>query len=486
MNKTAGTPDVWLVPLAFPSHARCFLQFGKLLASHKLTVTFFSTKGDDRTLGLQSTFKSWKIEGLDIRLRYVEIEEPDVADRPDELELWAWVVRQQEERMESILKQESGLSQAKPTCVISDLWVPGVHESALKYKIPAWIFSAFSLGYTGTAVFLSQLRAKGILKLPSSPLDTVSQEEFISLPGLPLMRVCEVDGVSAFSSNFVQQVAKRNGPSLKKSEVIIFSTFEELEKRGFRECKMLVQEKKESRKVYTVGPLFPLTSEDATSTADNPERHPCLKFLDGQADSSVLFVAFGSMWQLPPEQMQEIAFGLEASQQSFLCAFHPAKTARYPTGNIFDIISPDCVSRTEERGLFVQGWVPQLHILGHPAVRGFLSHCGHNSLLESLSMGVPLLTWPLLGDQSMNARFAVDEIQAGLEIEKDQRGQGLVDRKEVEKKVRALFHSEEGKTARKNALRMREMASRSVAEDGSSYNNIQALVARIRGLAAEK
>ncbi|KAL2632422.1 hypothetical protein R1flu_017108 [Riccia fluitans] len=230
--------------------------------------------------------------------------------------------------MESILKQESGLSQAKPTSVISDLWVPGVHESALKYKIPAWIFSAFSLGYTGTAVFLSQLRAKGIWKLPSSPLDIVSQEEFISLPGLPLMRVCEVDGVSAFSSNFVQQVAKRNGPSLKKSEVIIFSTFEELETRGFRECKMLVQEKKESRKVYTVGPLFPLTSEDGTSTADNPERHPCLKFLDGQADSSVLFVAFGSMWQLPPEQMQEIAFGLEASQQSFLCAFHPAKTAR--------------------------------------------------------------------------------------------------------------------------------------------------------------
>ncbi|KAL2632423.1 hypothetical protein R1flu_017109 [Riccia fluitans] len=491
--KKDATPNIWLKPVAFPSHVRCFFQFAKLLASHKLIVTVFCTKGNDETLGLHATLESWRsTEAIDIRLSYVEIEEPDFADGPDDPEQWAWVCRQQEERMDSILKHVSGVGQPTRTCVISDIWIPGVHESALKYNIPAWFFSAFSVGYIGATVYLSQLQAKGILKIPFSPLDTDSQEEYISIPGLPLLRLCELDHCSQFSSHPFHPLGKRNGQSLKKSEVIIFSTFEELESRAFRECKILVrntavEKKGETKKIYTVGPLFPLKSEGARSTADDPERHPCMKFLDGQADSSVLFVAFGSVWELPPEQMQEIAFGLEGSEKSFLCAFHAAaKTPQYPTGNIFDVISSDCISRTKERGLFVQGWVPQLQILGHPAIGGFLSHCGHNSFLESLGMGVPLLTWPLLCDQPMNARFVVDEIHAGLEIEKDPRGEKLVDRKEVEKKVRDLLQSEEGKAARKNAHQIRELALQSVAEDGSSYNNIRSLVTRIRGLAEWK
>ncbi|KAL2631392.1 hypothetical protein R1flu_016078 [Riccia fluitans] len=489
-SKIEATTNVWIVPLAFVSHVRCFLQFAKLLARHKLTVSFFSTKGVAKTLGLQATLECWINEGLDIHLRYIEIEEPDFATGADDFEQWASVFRQQEQRMDSILKQASGLGQSKPTCVISDLWVPGVHESTLKYSIPAWIFSSFSLGYTASAAYFSQLKSKGILKLPPSPLDTVSQEEFISLPGLPLMRLCDLCEEGFFSSHTISQFANRNGESVQKSEIIILSTFEELEPRAFRECKVLLREaatkdKREARKVYPVGPLFPLSSTPAASSTANEERHLCLKFLDGQADSSVLFVAFGSTWQLAPEQMQEIAFGLESSGQSFLCVFLPAaRTALYPTGNVFDIISPDCVSRTKERGLFVEGWVPQLQILGHSAVGGFLSHCGQNSILESLSMGVPILAWPLFIDQVMNARFVVDEIQAGLEITRDQNTKGLVDRKEVESKARAFFKSEAGKEARKNALRIRELALRSVAENGSSYKSVQSLVDRIRGLAA--
>ncbi|KAL3689239.1 hypothetical protein R1sor_015548 [Riccia sorocarpa] len=81
----------------------------------------------------------------------------------------------------------------------------------------------------------------------------------------------------------------------------------------------------------------------------------------------------------------------------------------------------------------------------------------------------------------MNARFVVDEIQAALEITRDPSGESSVDRKEVETKVRALFQSEEGKQARKNALRIKELALHTVSEKGSTYKNIQALVTRIRG-----
>lgn len=57
---------------------------------------------------------------------------------------------------------------------------------------------------------------------------------------------------------------------------------------------------------------------------------------------------------------------------------------------------------------------------------------------------------------------------------------GFVDRKELEKSVRTLFHSDEGNLVRRNCLMMREMARKAVQENGSSWKNIEALVALIR------
>ncbi|KAL3689224.1 hypothetical protein R1sor_015533 [Riccia sorocarpa] len=174
-SKEEVTPNVWVVPLAFLSHVRCFLQFAKLLASHNLPVTFFCTKWDEKSLGLQATIESWRGEGLDIRLRYIEMEEPNFSAGADDFQEWKLVFQRQEGWIDSILEHESVLAHSRPTCVISDLWVPGVHESAVKYRVPAWVFSSLSLCYTGSAAYISQLQDKGILKLPHSPLDPVCQ-----------------------------------------------------------------------------------------------------------------------------------------------------------------------------------------------------------------------------------------------------------------------------------------------------------------------
>ncbi len=48
-------------------------------------------------------------------------------------------------------------------------------------------------------------------------------------------------------------------------------------------------------------------------------------------------------------------------------------------------------------------WAPQNDILGHPAVKAFLTHAGINSLYEAAYHGKPIVSVPLIVDQPANA-----------------------------------------------------------------------------------
>ncbi|KAJ0011521.1 hypothetical protein Pint_33901 [Pistacia integerrima] len=124
----------------------------------------------------------------------------------------------------------------------------------------------------------------------------------------------------------------------------------------------------------------------------------------------------------------------------------------------------------EGRGLIIRGWAPQVLILDHEAVGGFVTHCGWNSTLEGVSAGVPMAAWPVSADQFYNEKLLTQVLKIGVSVG------NYIKREAVEKAVEAILTSDEAKEMRSRAKALGEMAKRAVEEGGSSYSDLNALI----------
>ncbi|KAG0591075.1 hypothetical protein M758_1G143800 [Ceratodon purpureus] len=172
--------------------------------------------------------------------------------------------------------------------------------------------------------------------------------------------------------------------------------------------------------------------------------------------------------------------GLENSSQPFLWILRPS-----------DSLPAGFEDRVKGRGMCYSGWVPQTSILTHPATGGFLSHCGWNSTLESVSAGVPILGWSRGADQHLICRFLVDTARVAMELQKDPPSENDVDnmvvnpmrhvtREEIAVKVRKLMREEEGSAVRARMASMRDAAAEATAAGGSSRRSLDAYVQLLR------
>ncbi|KAK9678170.1 hypothetical protein RND81_11G193000 [Saponaria officinalis] len=148
--------------------------------------------------------------------------------------------------------------------------------------------------------------------------------------------------------------------------------------------------------VYPVSPILELGEKRGGGTDTRDES--VIQWLDGQPMSSVVFLSFGSRGTFDEEQVKEIANGLEKSGHRFLWALRKPPSPRglgVSSDNkpFLETLPEGFVDRTGGRGKII-GWASQVEVLAHPAVGGFISHCGWNSTLESLWFGVPIATWP--------------------------------------------------------------------------------------------
>ncbi|XP_034710734.1 LOW QUALITY PROTEIN: UDP-glycosyltransferase 88A1-like [Vitis riparia] len=263
---------------------------------------------------------------------------------------------------------------------------------------------------------------------------------------------------------------------LPKSAGIIVNTFEVLEARALKAISDgLCDPQSPTPPIFCIGPLI---AADDRLGGDMPE---CLTWLDSQPKRSVLFLCFGSLGVFSAEQLKEIAIGLERSGQRFLWVVRSppnedqSKRFLAPPDPDLDLLLPDgFLDRTKDRSLVVKSWAPQVAVLNHESVGGFVTHCGWNSLLEALCAGVPMVAWPLYAEERFNRVILVEEMKLALPMEELE--DGFVKASEIEKQARQLMESEEGKSIRNQIMVMKEAAEAAMSDGGSSRVALMKLV----------
>ncbi|WVZ65585.1 hypothetical protein U9M48_014921 [Paspalum notatum var. saurae] len=445
MGSSDQSIHVLLLPFPAQGHINPLLQFGKRLAGRSgvrctLAATRFVISSTKPTPS--SVYVAAFSDGCDSR-------------GPDEL---GGVGAPYFERLESagsetldeLLRSESELG--RPVhAVVYDAFLPWAQRVARRHGAAA-------------AAFLTQTCAVDILyahawdgRVPPPPL---RPEDVRDLPGLSCQ--LEVSDMPTFltDENFppsFRELLVNQFLGLDTADHVLVNSFYDLEPQ---EADYLAS----TWRAKMVGPTVPSAFLDNLLPDDvsygihlhTPMTAESKVWLDAQKPHSVLYVSFGSMASLGPNQMGEIAEGLYRSGKPFLWVVRATETAKLPEG---------FADRVKDRALIVP-WCPQLEVLAHPSVGCFMTHCGWNSTVEALSAGVPMVAMPNWSDQTTNAKYIQDVWRVGVRVRPD--AQGVVRSAEVERCVRDVMEGEMCEEFKTRALSWSSKAKKAMGEGGTS------------------
>ncbi|KAI3518834.1 hypothetical protein L1887_07667 [Cichorium endivia] len=346
-----------------------------------------------------------------------------------------------------------------------DMFCTSMIDVANDLDIPCYLFFASPAAYLGFVLHLTTLPATDSIE-SAAELTVPSYAKPVPSNALPVF--CINKNEFGYST-FVQHAVRYN-----ETKGIVVNTFQELEPYALDS---LSSSYMNLPPIYSVGPI--IDHVGPVKWHSNRSRlEKTIGWLDRQPSSSVVFLCFGSMGSLTPAQVKEIAMGLERAGHRFLWALREPAKLNIELPNDYECLDnnlfPDgFIDRTTEIGL-VCGWVPQVSVLAHKAIGGFVSHCGWNSILESIFYGVPTATWPLYGEQQLNAFEMARELGLSVEIRLDSRDKGgdLVLAKEVERGVKELMDGGDGEL-RKKVKEMSEKSKKALMENGSSFRALE-------------
>nr|XP_016436270.1 PREDICTED: zeatin O-xylosyltransferase-like [Nicotiana tabacum] len=171
--------------------------------------------------------------------------------------------------------------------------------------------------------------------------------------------------------------------------------------------------------------------------------------------------------------------GLELSKQNFIWVLRDADEVDN-SGKSKKLKLPEGFEeRAKGVGLVVREWAPQPEILAHPSTGRFLSHCGWNSCIESITLIVPIATWPMHYDQPKNGFLVTEILKIGLAVREWEKRDELITASAIENVVRKLMTSEEGDVIRNKAKELGEAVRQSTQKGGAARMELESFIAHI-------
>ncbi|KAI3756722.1 hypothetical protein L1987_56544 [Smallanthus sonchifolius] len=351
---------------------------------------------------------------------------------------------------------------------VVDMFCTCMIDVANEFNVPTDVFFTSNAAFLGFKLFVQTLsddRNQDVVELTNSDTE-VSVPGFVKpVPTKVFWTVLQTREGLEFALFFARR--------LREVHAIMVNTFLELETHAIESLSADVS----IPKVYPVGPILNLEGSSGNDDV--------IRWLDGQPPSSVVVLCFGSMGCFDEVQVKEIARGLELSGHRFVWSLRrpPSdETSKVPSDyeDPRVVLPEGFLERTDGIGKVI-GWAPQVALLAHSAVGGFVSHCGWNSLLESLWFGVPVATWPMYAEQQMNAFEMVVELGLAVGIKLDyvkdlfvpEANTVVVGAEEIESGIKRLMEDNE---VRRKVKEISEKSRAAVGERGSSYAAVGDLI----------
>ncbi|KAK1364250.1 Glycosyltransferase [Heracleum sosnowskyi] len=464
--------QVFFFPAMAHGHMIPILDMAKLFASRGVHSTIITTPLNAPSFaeGVQRS------NDLGFQMRVKILEFPKVSGLPENCEnahqipspamlpVFFAATRMLKDQLEQLLQEH------RPNCLVADMFFPWATDSAAKFDIPTLVFH-------GSSFFASCAGEQMRLHRPFKNLINDSDEFFV--PNLPhKVKLC-ASQIPPHQRTEAETVFTKMLNEAKESELrsygVIVNSFYELEPDYADHYRNVL-----NRRAWHIGPLslcnrsFEEKAQRGKQAAINEDE--CFKWLNSKHSNSVLYVCFGSVSKFPSKQLHEIALGLEASEQQFIWV------VRKGTNDLEmeDWMPEGFEERMKGKGLIIRGWAPQMLILDHEAIGGFVTHCGWNSTLEGITAGVPMVTWPSFAEQFYNEKLITDVLRIGVAVGAKEwvigTGGGNIKRDAVETAVRSIITGEEAEERRNRCKGLKEMARKAVEEGGSSYSDLNALI----------
>jgi UDP:flavonoid glycosyltransferase YjiC (YdhE family) len=247
-----------------------------------------------------------------------------------------------------------------------------------------------------------------------------------------------------------------------QSAKFLVNTFEELEPAALAAMRLHLD-------VIAIGPVVGSSAEARIHLFDHAgaDKKRYMEWLGAQAARSVVYISFGSIWTYSKQQMEEIAHGLRQCGRPYLLVVRKDGRQEDVSRCLDGVVQ-------EGKGLVVE-WCDQPTVLSHPSVGCFVTHCGWNSTLEAVVLGVPVVAAPSMFDQPTNALLIEEEWAGGVRGERN--GEGVFAGAELARCVEMVM----GGGARAVEIRerveaLKGMAREAMASGGPAERSLRSFV----------